>query len=137
MRVLALDVGQRRIGLAVSDEGGRLASGRGWLERRGGRYDLEAVVAAARREGAGLVVVGLPLALDGSDTLGTERVRGFAGRLCEAGLEVRLWDERLTTAQARRAGPTRTKGEIDERAAVLILQSYLEAMGRESHREVE
>lgn len=137
MRILALDVGQRRIGLAVSDEGAKLASGRGWIERRGGRHDLEAVLAVARREGAGLVVVGLPLALDGSDSLGTERVRGFAGRLREVGLEVRLWDERLTTAQARRAGATRTKGELDERAAVLILQSYLDARDPGSHRDGE
>ena len=133
MRILALDVGGRRIGLAVSDDGERLASGRGWIERHGGQRDLAAVLAATRRERAGLVVVGLPLALDGSDSPGTGRVRRFAESLARTGLEVRLWDERLTTAQARRAGGSRRKGAIDERAAVLILQSFLDARRGESH----
>jgi putative Holliday junction resolvase len=133
MRILALDVGGRRIGLAVSDDGERLASGRGWIERHGGQGDLDAVLAATRRESAGLVVVGLPLALDGSDSPGTGRVRRFAESLARSGLEVRLWDERLTTAQALRAGGSRRKGELDERAAVLILQSFLDARRGDSH----
>lgn len=131
--VLGLDVGDARIGVAVGRVGSRLAFGRGAIERRGTRSDVEAVVATAATEGASAIVVGLPLRLDGSDSPQTARVRAFARELAEAGAAVLLEDERLTTRIAQRqvgAGPLprgrrQEKGRLDEAAAVLILESFL------------
>lgn len=131
--VLGLDVGDARIGVAVGRIGSRLAFGRGAIERRGTRSDVEAVLATAVAEGAAVIVVGLPLRLDGSDSRQTARVRAFAHELAVAGARVLLEDERLTTRIAQRqvgAGPLprgrrQEKGRLDEAAAVLILESFL------------
>ena len=131
--VLGLDVGDARIGVAVGRVGSRLAFGRGAIERRGTRSDVEAVVAAAATEGASAIVVGLPLRLDGSDSPQTARVRAFARELAEAGAAVLLEDERLTTRIAQRqvgAGPRppgrrQADGRRDEAAAGLHLESFL------------
>ena len=135
--VLALDVGDARIGLATGAVGSSFAFGRGALTRQGTGRDVPAVLAAARREGASLLVVGLPLRLDGSESQQTERVRTFAAALAKAaaplGITVVLEDERLTTRIAQRQvgtsglprGKRQEKGLLDEAAAVLILESYL------------
>jgi putative Holliday junction resolvase len=131
--VLALDVGDARIGVARGEMGGRLAFGRGALERRGTRHDVEAVRRLAAAEGASLVVVGLPRRTQGDDSPQTRRVRAFADALREAGLEVVLEDERFTTQLADRRlrdapltkGRRRDKGRVDEASAVAILESYL------------
>lgn len=135
--VLALDVGDARIGLARGQVGSRMAFGRGAIERRGTKRDVHAVAEAATAEGAAVILVGLPLNLDGSDSPQTERVRAFANALQEAvassGVTVTLEDERLTTRMAQRQigggplprGKRQVKGLLDEAAAVLILESYL------------
>lgn len=135
--VLALDVGDARIGVAVGAFGSGFAFGRGHIERHGTRRDVPEVLAAAEREGAGLIVVGLPLRLDGNESPQTERVRTFATALAAAGAEqgvrVTLEDERLTTRIAQRQiggselprSRRQEKGRLDEAAAVLILESYL------------
>ncbi len=135
--VLALDVGDARIGLAVGRLGSGFAFGRGALERVGTRRDVPAVLAVAEREGAGVIVVGLPLLLDGSESAQTGRVRTFAAALAEAAeaadMSVVLEDERLTTRIAQRQvggsalprSRRQEKGRLDEAAAVLILESYL------------
>lgn len=135
--VLALDVGDARIGLAAGQLGSTFAFGRGALERRGTRRDVPAVLQAAEREGAGLIVVGLPLRLDGNESPQTARVRTFTEALRleaeAAGMAVVLEDERLTTRIAQRqvgasALPRTQRQEkyrLDEAAAVLILESYL------------
>ena len=79
--VIALDVGDARIGVAAGELGSRFAFGRGAIERRGTRHDVPAVLEAAAREGAATVVVGLPLRLDGSESPQTQRVRAFAEAL--------------------------------------------------------
>lgn len=134
---LALDVGDARIGLAAGKLGSSFAFGRGALERSGTKQDVPAVLAAARRENAAVIVVGLPLRLDGSESLQTQRVRTFAAALAAAaepaGLSVVLEDERLTTRIAQRQvggsalprSRRQEKGRLDEAAAVLILESYL------------
>lgn len=133
--VLALDVGEARIGLARGELGGRFAFGRGALRRSGRQADdVAAVVAAAVAEGASRVVVGLPLRAQGGDSLQTQRVRSFAQALRAAGLQVELCDERFTTALAQRQigssglsrGKRQQKGRLDEGAAVAILETYLE-----------
>lgn len=135
--ILALDVGEARIGVARGEAGYSLAFGRGAIDRRGTKTDVKAVAAAARAEGAVLVLVGLPLTMDGHDSAQTTRVRSFAEELRRAleplGVAVALEDERLTTRMAQRqigAGPLprgkrQVKGLLDEAAAVLILESYL------------
>lgn len=134
MRTLAVDVGARRIGLALSDELGWTAQPLPSLEV--GRRDPAQVVAAlAIEREASAVVVGLPLNMNGSDSRQTAAVRDFAERLqarLPSGVALVLWDERLTSRQSER-----TMGELgvrrherrqrsDQMAAQLILQTYLE-----------
>ncbi len=135
--MLGLDVGDARIGMARAEEGATIAFGRGALTRVGTKKDVEQVAAAARDEGATVVVVGLPRSLDGSDSPQTARVRTFAealeARLTADGITVVLEDERLTTRSASRQisksalprGKRQERGRLDEAAAVLILESYL------------
>lgn len=134
MRYLGLDVGDVRIGVALSDETATLASGILTLRRAGRRRDVAAVAALVREHGAGGVVVGLPWRLDG--TLGSqgEKVAAFVRSLRRAlGVPVVTWDERLTSVAAderlAEAGVRRRdrKARIDRAAAVLILQEYLDA----------
>ena len=120
--LLALDVSKNRIGFAVSRGG--LAFGRGSLERKRLIWDVRQVAAKVRAEGAALLVVGLPLSLDGSHNPVLDRVRGFARELRLAGLEVIFQDERFTTGRARATGAE----DIDEAAAVQILELYLEGL---------
>ncbi len=131
--VLALDVGEARIGVARGEVGSRLVFGRGAL-RRGRQAETVAEVASlVLHEGAARVVVGLPRRSDGGDSKQTQRVRAFARALAEAGLTVVFEDERYTTQLAdrrRRDGAgnhssRRDKGRLDEAAAMLILESYL------------
>jgi len=132
--VLALDLGARRIGLAVSDPEARIAFPVGYLERRGLDADLASIADLVRERGVSRIVVGLPLRLAGGEGTGAQAARRFARALVEAtGLPVELLDERLTTAEAERAlqeAPARTrrsrKQVIDAMAASLLLRSYLE-----------
>ena len=135
--VLALDVGDARIGVARGETGSSLAFGRGALLRTRQRDDVDAIVRLARDEAAARVVVGLPTRTDGRDSPQTQRVRAFARALADAGLSVELEDERFTTRIAERAlargplprGKRREKGRIDEASAVLILESWLARRG--------
>lgn len=131
--ILGLDVGRARIGLARAERGSALAFGRGWIDRRGTRSDVEAVKALATEEAATLVVVGLPRPTRGRDSSQTRLARDFAEALERAGVPVALEDERFTTALAERrlrtaapAGGRRAKGTVDEASAVAILESFLE-----------
>jgi putative Holliday junction resolvase len=133
MRVLGLDVGDRRIGVALSDETGLLASPLATLSRVGPRKDLKTIAALVREHRAGEVVVGLPYNLDGTVGPQAEKVRAFAEALAPVvRVPVRFWDERLTSVEAehilaeRRVSWQRRKGLVDQVAAVLILQEYLD-----------
>jgi putative Holliday junction resolvase len=140
--VLALDFGERRIGVAASDADASTASPIAVIERRSLAEDIDRIRDLIRRKGAQSVVVGLPLNMDGSPGPPARRVRRFASALRrELGLEVRLWDERLSTAEAERAlistGKKRARRrEVrDAVAAALILQSYLDARRVDSGNE--
>ena len=133
-RVLAIDPGRVRIGLAMSDPMGIVANGLPTLESAGRRRDLDALDALVREHEIAEIVVGRPLGLDG----GRGQMTDFAERLAEdlrvrTGLPVRLWDERLSSAEAERAliaGNVRRedrKGLRDRVAAALILQGFLDA----------
>ena len=134
MRFLGLDVGDRRIGIALSDETGTVAQGRGVYIRQGKKEDLSYFVELCRRERVEKIVVGLPLNMDGSEGEQAAKVRAFAEALAErAGLPVEYLDERLTTVEADRvlsqAGfREKKKRKVrDELAAVLILQAWLDS----------
>jgi putative Holliday junction resolvase len=134
VRYLGLDVGDVRVGVALSDETATLASGLLTLQRVGPRKDVEAVRALVRGHRVGEVVVGLPYRLDGSLGPQAEKVTGFVEALRRAlPVPVATWDERLTSVVAdellAEAGVRRRdrKARIDQAAAVLILQGYLDA----------
>ena len=133
MRLLALDVGDARIGVALSDETGTLASGLVTLKAVGPRKDAQAVAALVRGHGAAEVVVGLPLRLDGSLGSQGEKVLAFVERLRRVlRVPVVTRDERLTSVAAderlAEAGVKRRdrKARIDQAAAALILQELLD-----------
>ena len=133
-RVLGLDLGARRIGVALSDETGTLASGLPTLEAVGSRRDLNTVAALVEKHAAGCVVVGLPLNLDGSSGPQAAKALSFVeGLRRRVRVPVVTWDERLTTVAAHEAmieagvRRERRKRLVDQVAAVLILQGYLDA----------
>jgi putative Holliday junction resolvase len=131
--LLAIDLGDRRIGLAISDPTGTIASPAGFIERRAGkRPPLTALLAKAAALEARGFVVGLPLDANGAETPRTEEARRLALELAtRTGLDARLVDERFTTAAALQAiremeGSTRgRKGDVDSMAATLLLQHAL------------
>jgi len=135
-RVLALDLGSRRIGMAVSDPERSLAFPAGHLDRVEARRDLEALHALAREREISHIVVGLPLHLHGGDGEAARSAREFAEALARVTeLPVDLFDERWTTREALRSlrdsSPKRRrrKGEVDAVAATLLLQSWLARAG--------
>ena len=137
LRILGIDYGDRRVGLAVSDEGGMLASGLPTLERKSPADLVESLRRACREYGVERIVVGLPVNMDGSHGPRAQVTLAFVERLREAlGLEVEAWDERLTTRQADRLmlaadlSRKQRKQRLDRLAAQLMLQSYLDAQRR-------
>jgi putative Holliday junction resolvase len=133
LRYLGLDVGDRRIGIALSDESATLASGLATLERVGPRKDLKAIAALVREHGAGEVVVGLPRRLDGEIGPQAQKVLAFMDELRPVvRVPVVPWDERFTSVVATQAliegGVSRRdrKAAVDKVSAMLILQSYLD-----------
>ena len=132
-RVLALDVGRKRIGLAVSDELGITAQGIDTLHRTRMRDDLAALKAIAERWNVVMLLVGQPLHMSGSQSRQSEYTQEFAECLRQhLALPVVFWDERLTSAEAERmlrdsgASLEQKKRSVDRLAAVLLLESYLE-----------
>jgi putative Holliday junction resolvase len=124
-RVLALDHGSARCGVAVSDPTRTLATPVGIVERPDTKRGLERVVALVREHEASVVVVGLPLSLAGGDSAQTGEARAFAARLRERlDVPVELYDERFTTTLAQRAPAAAAE---DARAAAVLLEGWLEA----------
>jgi len=134
-RILALDLGKVRIGVALSDLLGCTAQPLQVLRRVGPRKDLHAIAELAREHEARTIVVGLPLELSGDESEGSAEARETAQKLQQRlpGVELVLWDERLTTVQAQRSmvsgnvRRSRRKQIVDALAAVLILQNYLDS----------
>ena len=132
-RIIGLDHGSRRIGIAVGDTETAMAFARPALHRTREAADLAAVVALARAEGAIRTVVGLPRNMDGTEGSQAAAARAFGDRLSKLGLSVEYVDERLTSWQAAEGmalsgrRPVRASGELDSAAAALILQEYLDA----------
>jgi putative Holliday junction resolvase len=134
-RVLALDLGKRRIGLAISDSLGVTAQGLPTLERTRIREDVAALASLIAERGVRLILMGHPLHMSGRESRQAEYVREFAARLeRETGVPVQLWDERLTTVEAVRvlkeSGVSIEKRAkaVDRLAAVILLESYLDSI---------
>ena len=132
-RMLGVDYGERRIGLAVSDPGGTIAMPLAVVAVRAMAEAVEAVAAASRDKQAEAVVVGLPLNMNGTEGPAAQTVRTFCERLRGAvGVPVETWDERLSTASVERmliASHVRREQRRDVRdklAAQVILQGYLD-----------
>jgi putative Holliday junction resolvase len=123
LRVLALDYGAARCGVAVSDPTGTLATPLAPVLRPGTRKGFARVVALVAELGAERVVVGLPLRLSGGDSAQTTETRAFAARLAAAvPVAVELYDERFTTRLAAQAGGS---ASLDSRAAAVLLDEWL------------
>ncbi len=134
-RILALDLGKKRIGLAVSDPLGITAQGLPNLVRINKRTDLDALARLAAEREVGLFLMGNPLNMRGDEGRQSGWVKEFADALeRRTGLPVKLWDERLTTVEASRVlresgiGLEKRKASIDRLSAVILLQSYLDSL---------
>ena len=133
-RVLALDLGKKRIGLALSDELGVTAQGLETLARTNIREDLARISQLACEKGVSMILIGNPLHMSGQAGRQAEYARDFGERLqAVSGLPVEFWDERLTTVAAQRV--LRESGisiekrakAVDRLAAVILLESYLDS----------
>jgi putative Holliday junction resolvase len=132
-RILALDLGARRIGVAVSDLLGITAQGLETIHRQNGRTDLQTLQKIVKDYEVGMILVGQPLHMSGQAGRQAQHAQVFADQLRRRfGMEVRLWDERLTTAEAQRVLKSsgvsieKRKQAIDRMAAVILLQSYMD-----------
>jgi putative Holliday junction resolvase len=132
LRLLGLDVGDRRIGIAISDPTGCLATPVEIYTRRAAEADVSHIDALCRGLEASAVVVGLPKNMNGSEGPQAEKTREFANALADHGIRVKLWDERLSTVEAtrRREGRGRRgrskQQRLDAEAAAVILETYLD-----------
>jgi putative Holliday junction resolvase len=132
-RVLGLDVGSKRIGVAISDPLGITAQGMETLQRQNKRLDFAALGRLVREHAVAEIVVGFPLRMSGEEGVQAEKMQRFAEELRErVQIPVHLWDERLTSAEANRLlretdMSIQRRGQVvDQMAAVLILQSWME-----------
>jgi putative Holliday junction resolvase len=134
-RILALDLGKRRIGMAVSDPLGITAQGLPNLERTNKRSDFAALEQLIREREIGMILLGNPINMGGVEGRQSGWVREFAGELeRRTNLPVKLWDERLTSVEAGRV--LRSSGisiekraaAVDRLSAVILLQSYLDSL---------
>lgn len=142
--MLALDVGKKRIGLAISDELGITAQGLETLQRSRIREDLEKLGSIAKSSNVQALLVGRPLHMSGSESRQSEYTREFAERLGNyLGIPVVYWDERLTSAEAERmlrtagASLEEKRRAVDRLAAVLLLESYLGYLENVKHSAQE
>lgn len=131
-RVLGIDPGDRRVGLAVSDELRITAQGLKTFDKKSDGNLLDFVVALCERYDVAQIVVGHPVSMSGRPNRSSRKARNLADDLRRAlGLEVVLWDERLSSAQAQAVlkGSRAGKPAVDRVAAVIILQNYLDSLG--------
>lgn len=137
-RILALDVGKRRIGLAISDPLGITAQGLPTLERTTIRDDLAQLAELTRDREVCLYLIGEPLHMSGDKSRQAQYIRDFAERLSQVtGVPVQFWDERLTTVQAQRVlkesgiSIEKRARAVDKLSAVILLESYLDSLPSE------
>lgn len=142
MRILGIDYGDKRIGLAVCDELGLTAQGLATIVRKDMERDIEAIAECIREYHVEKIVIGYPVMLDGTEGVQCEKVNRFVDILqSRFPLSVIKWDESLSTKEAERilieANMSRKKRKqvVDKLAAVIILQGYLDYLGRMKGKE--
>ena len=129
MRYFGIDYGLKRIGIAISDDEGRMAFPAGVIPNRGGNMARREIVRRIKKENIGSVVVGLPVGLDGKETEQTETTRSFIVGLKKLiKIPVETENEMLTSRMATASGMT--DHHIDASSAAIILQSYLDTINR-------
>jgi putative Holliday junction resolvase len=140
-RTIGIDLGSRRIGVAVSDALGLTAQPHATIERHGGVRDLEAIAAVVKAQEAGLVVLGLPLDPEGDEGKAAQAARAFADRLRAAlPVPVELIDESFSTVEAEEVllaadlSRARRKQVVDKLAAAIILQRWLDQRRQQDPR---
>ncbi len=136
MRILALDYGTRRVGLAISDELQLIAQPLEFVAAEPVAKLWERLRQVIREQGVELILVGMPRNMDGTYGAAAQKVQHFVSELeASIGLPVRTWDERLTSAQANRVliqgniRRAKRKEKVDQTAAAILLQSYLDGRG--------
>ncbi|MBI4720114.1 MAG: Holliday junction resolvase RuvX [Chitinivibrionia bacterium] len=138
MRILALDPGERRIGIAVSDELRITARGLETFDRKSGQSFFRHLSGLIEEYGVHEIVIGFPVALSGERCSASARSEELASRIrASFAVAVTLWDERLTSKEANRVlrGSRPSKGTVDKVAAVIILQNYLDFLSGRSAPE--
>jgi putative Holliday junction resolvase len=132
MKLLGIDFGTKRIGVAVSDEFGWTAQALCVINRHGGKRDLEAIARLVKEQSVGGIVFGLPLNMNGTEGESAAKVRKFVALLEEVvEVPIYFWDERLTTWEAEgiliesKVKPKKRRQVVDKLAAALILDGYL------------
>ena len=136
MRILAFDLGKRRIGLALTDPLRITAQGLDTFERTNIREDISRLIALIQEKDVSLMLFGNPLHMSGHESRQTEYVRVFADRLSTAtGVPYEMWDERLTSVEAERMlrqgglkERRERKGMVDKLSAIILLNSYLASL---------
>jgi putative holliday junction resolvase len=141
-RTLGVDYGERRVGLAVSEESGMMALPLDILPAQSSRQVIRDILRICQEKQAAVIVVGLPLNMDGSRGPAVETVERFVRELRQqGGLPVEVWDERMSSRQVERmlidadVSRSRRKGIVDKLAAQVILQSYLDACTRKTEND--
>lgn len=143
MILLGVDLGDRRVGFALTDEEERLAVPSGFAQVRNLEEALAAVIAKADAEGAGVIVLGHPINMSGRPGPKSREAEAFRDMLIEAGRVVELWDERLTTSEATRllkdAGLNRKQRKplVDANAAQRLLESFVACRKRRGNIDAE
>ncbi len=142
MRILALDIGQKRIGLAQSDELKLLAESHGFIERRTDKQAIEEIRSFVSTLQANTIVVGLPKHMNGDEGEQAKKARSFAESLAlESSIQIVFWDERLTTRQvereliARDMSRSKRKLKRDAAAAEILLQNYLDFLNHHGEKQ--
>jgi putative Holliday junction resolvase len=132
VRILAIDFGEKRIGLATSDETGTLATARKTLQRRSDERAAREILEFCSQEEIGLVLLGLPRSPEGVESPFAARIRSFAAKLAaRTAIPVRFHEETLTSNEAlRRLPPGATREEVDRMAAEVFLEDYLRHASR-------
>jgi putative Holliday junction resolvase len=140
-RACGLDLGKARVGVAVSDELGLMAHPRGVISGKNQPELIRALCKLVEDEKIERFIIGLPLDMKGGEGDSARRAREIAQRIANAtGVEVELWDERLSTVEARRnlaaseVHGAKAKAHIDEASAVVLLQAYLERQSSSRNR---
>jgi putative Holliday junction resolvase len=143
-RTLGVDYGERRVGLAISDELGLLALPLDILPVQGSKQVIRDVLCLCQERQVAVIVVGLPLNMDGSRGPAVEAVERFVQELRrQGGRPVEVWDERMSSRQVERmlidsdVSRSRRKGIVDKLAAQVVLQSYLDAQEMLGHKVAE